>query len=62
VYRTVIQDTLFAVSPLHYSTVSFLVTVIVAMVVSFVTGKYNFVIAEFRGIWRRMTQRQEEVI
>jgi len=43
-YRLSIQDTLFALSPLHYSTLSFIVTMVVAMTVSFATGKYKFVI------------------
>jgi len=45
VCRTVIQDTLFAVSPLHYSTLSFTVTVLVGMAVSFATGKYKWIIS-----------------
>jgi len=39
--RPVIQDTSFAVSHLYYSMLSFLVAVVVAVPVSFLTGKHT---------------------
>jgi len=43
--RPVIQDTLFALSPLYYAALSFVVTILVAMAVSLATGKCQLVIA-----------------
>jgi len=46
----VIQDTLFAVSPLYYSVLSFFVTMFVAMAVSFATGKYKLIITDIQAV------------